>query len=212
MEVMGIYKRGSVPRESELPEDYVLKDCQQDQVMVRQRLRTRPLFDDDDDDEHHLIDADSDIDDDGDDGSEADDESDGGDQTSKGQGGSEQKRKKTKKSKKERLSRRFRRLLRSKADGTEYDVAMFQPEEGLVMKESDWPFFHADLSEHSDSSDDERVSSFGKIVNLHLCLLVLRCNAYQLAHHIVCQMSLNCGPNQTDIRREGHPVAVHRQL
>ena len=166
MEVMGIYKRGSVPRESELPEDYVLKDCQQDQVMVRQRLRTRPLFDDDDGDEHHLIDADSDIDDDGDDGSEADDESDGADQTSKGQGGSEQKRKKTKKSKKERLSRRFRRLLRTKADGTEYDVAMFQPEEGLVMKESDWPFFHADLSEHSDSSDDERVSSFGKIVNL----------------------------------------------
>ena len=65
-----------------------------------------------------------------------------------------------KKSKKERLSRRFRRLLRTKADGTEYDVAMFRPEEGLVMKESDWPFFHADLSEHSDSSDDERVSSF----------------------------------------------------
>ena len=167
MEVMGIYKRGSVPRESELPEDYVLKACQQDQVMVRQRLRTRPLFDDDDDDEHEhdVIDADSGssvIDDDGDDGSEADDESDGADQTSKGQqGGSEQRRKKTKKkSKKERLSRRFRRLLRTKADGTEYDVAMFRPEEGLVMKESDWPFFHADLSEHSDSSDDERVSSF----------------------------------------------------
>ena len=167
MEVMGIYKRGSVPRESDLPEDYVLKDCQQDQVMVRQRLRTRPLFDDDDDDEHEhdVIDADSGssvIDDDGDDGSEADDESDGADQTSKGQqGGSEQRRKKTKKkSKKERLSRRFRRLLRTKADGTEYDVAMFRPEEGLVMKESDWPFFHADLSEHSDSSDDERVSSF----------------------------------------------------
>ena len=165
MEVMGVYKRGSVPRESELPEDYVLKDCQQDQVMVRQRLRTRPLFDDDDDDDEHeqdVIDADSDssdIDDDGDDGSEADDESGGGDQTSKGQAGSE-KRKKKKKSKKGRLSRRIRRLLRTKADGTEYDVAMFQPEEGLAMKESDWPFFHADLSEHSDSSDDERVSSF----------------------------------------------------
>ena len=162
MEVMGIYKRGSVPRESELPEDYVLKDCQQDQVMVRQRLRTRPLFDDDDEHEQDVIDADSDssdIDDDGDDGSEADDESGGGDQTSKGQAGSE-KRKKKKKSKKGRLSRRIRRLLRTKADGTEYDVAMFQPEEGLVMKESDWPFFHADLSEHSDSSDDERVSSF----------------------------------------------------
>lgn len=165
MEVMGVYKRGSVPRESELPEDYVLKDCQQDQVMVRQRLRTRPLFDDNDDDEHEqdVIDADSDssdIDDDGDHGSEADDESDGGDQTSKGQAGSEKRKKKKKPKKGRRLSRRIRRLLRTKADGTEYDVAMFQPEEGLVMKESDWPFFHADLSEHSDSSDDERVSSF----------------------------------------------------
>ena len=165
MEVMGIYKRGSVPREAELPKDYVLKDCQQDQVMVRQRLQTRPLLDDAEE-EHNLIEEDdgdsdssdssSDSSDDSSDGSDADDES--GNKTKKQQ--KQKKKKMSKQSKKERTSKSLRRRLKSKAaDGTEYDVAMFKPEQGLVMRKSDWPFYHADLSEHSDSSDDERVSA-----------------------------------------------------
>ena len=60
--------------------------------------------------------------------------------------------------KKEKSLRRRRRLRTKAADGAEYDVAHFEPERGLVMRKSDWPFYHADLSEHSDSSDDERVS------------------------------------------------------
>ena len=163
MEVMGIYKRGSVPREAELPKDYVLKDCQQDQVMVRQRLKTRPLLDDAED-EHDLIeeeevsDSSSDSSDDSSDGSDADDESATKIANKKQQ--QKQKKKMSKQSKKERTTKSLRRRLKSKAaDGTEYDVAMFQPEQGLVMRKSDWPFYHADLSEHSDSSDDERVSA-----------------------------------------------------
>ena len=167
MEVMGIYKRGSVPRESELPKDYVLKDCQQDQVMVRQRLKTRPLLDDAEE-EHDLIeeeeaaddsdssDSSSDSSDDSSDGSDADDES----ATKNKQQQKQKKKKMSKQSKKERTTKSLRRRLKSKAaDGTEYDVAMFKPEQGLVMRKSDWPFYHADLSEHSDSSDDERVSA-----------------------------------------------------
>jgi len=168
MEVLGVYKRGSVPRESDLPKDYVLKDCAMDQVMVRQRLHTRPLLDDDDaDDDDDIVDtedmaaaADSDSDssdsDSSSDDSDADDESDGGGET-------KTKTKKKKKqmsqaSKRERTKKSLRRRLKAQAaDGTEYDVALFQPERGLVMMKRDWPFYHADLSEHSDSSDDERV-------------------------------------------------------
>ena len=174
MEVLGIYKRGAVPREAELPKDYVLKDCAQDQVMVRQRLRTRPLLDDAEE-EHGLVeeedetdsdsssDSSSDGSDDSGDGSDADDES-AAQTTNKKQQTQTQRQKKKKKmskqSKKERTAKSLRRRLKSKAaDGTEYDVAMFKPEQGLVMTKSDWPFYHADLSEHSDSSDDERVSS-----------------------------------------------------
>ena len=171
MEVMGIYKRGSVPREAELPKDYVLKDCQQDQVMVRQRLKTRPLLDDAED-EHDLIeeeevsDSSSDSSDDSSDGSDADDES-----ATKTKQQQKQKKKMSKQSKKERTTKSLRRRLKSKAaDGTEYDVAMFQPEQGLVMRKSDWPFYHADLSEHSDSSDDERVSA-GALCFVSLILL-----------------------------------------
>ena len=165
MEVMGIYKRGSVPRESELPKDYVLKDCQQDQVMVRQRLKTRPLLDDAEE-EHDLIEEEEAADDsdssdsssDSSDGSDADDES--ATKTANKKQQKQKKKKMSKQSKKERTTKSLRRRLKSKAaDGTEYDVAMFKPEQGLVMRKRDWPFYHADLSEHSDSSDDERVSA-----------------------------------------------------
>ena len=172
MEVLGIYKRGSVPREAELPPDYVLKDCQPDQVMVRRRLQTRPLLDDDQEEEEHEYieeedssdsESSSSSDSSDDDGSDADGES--ATQTNKEEQTQKPKKKKmdeqTKKERTAKSLRRRRRLKSRAADGTEYDVALFRPEEGLVMRKSDWPFYHADLSEHSDSSDDERVSGVG---------------------------------------------------
>ena len=183
MEVLGIYKRGSVPREAELPPDYVLKDCQPDQVMVRRRLQTRPLLDDDqeEEEEHEYIEEEdssdsessSSSDSSDDDGSDADDES--ATQTNKEEPASKPKKKKkmdeqTKKDRTAKSLRRRRRLKSRAADGTEYDVALFRPEEGLVMRKSDWPFYHADLSEHSDSSDDERVSA-GALCFVSLILL-----------------------------------------
>ena len=196
MEVMGIYKRGSVPREAELPKDYVLKDCQQDQVMVRQRLQTRPLLDDAED-EHDLVmeeevddsdssDSSSDSSDDSSDGSDADDES--GNKTKKQQ--KQKKKKMSKQSKKERTTKSLRRRLKSKAaDGTEYDVAMFKPEQGLVMRKSDWPFYHADLSEHSDSSDDERVSALisCSFVGAHMYHVSL---AYSVEFALFCSITI----------------------
>ena len=192
MEVMGIYKRGSVPREAELPKDYVLKDCQQDQVMVRQRLQTRPLLDDAED-EHDLIeeeevsDSSSDSSDDSSDGSDADDES--GNKTKKQQ--KQKKKKMSKQSKKERTSKSLRRRLKSKAaDGTEYDVAMFQPEQGLVMRKSDWPFYHADLSEHSDSSDDERVSALISCSFVGARMYYVSLATYSVEFALVCSITL----------------------
>ena len=167
MTVMGIYKRGEVPREDELPEDYALKDCAQDQIMVRQRLNTRPLLDDDSDDDSDEDEADSE------DGGDADDESDGGARSSAASssaGSRGRRRTKSRRSDKDRTKRSLLRRLSPKKyqDGKdgEYDVAMFKPEEGLVMDKGDWPFYHADLSEHSDSSDDERVSRILVLVDL----------------------------------------------
>mmetsp|Transcript_12992 Transcript_12992/g.28088 ORF Transcript_12992/g.28088 Transcript_12992/m.28088 type:complete len:503 (+) Transcript_12992:158-1666(+) len=150
MTVMGVYTRGDIPRQEELPEDYGLKDCAQDQIMVRERIKTRPLFED----------SDCDGDDDDTDG-DADDESDGGTRSSGSRRGSRGKVKKSKR--KERTKRSLLRRLslakkKREEENDEYDAAMFLPEKGLVMdSDLDWPFYHEDLSEHSDSTDDERV-------------------------------------------------------
>lgn len=43
MQVRGIYARGTVPREEELPEDYGLCHVSKDQVMCRRRMNTPPI-------------------------------------------------------------------------------------------------------------------------------------------------------------------------
>lgn len=155
MEVMGIYKRGREPREAELAEACTINDYAPDQIMVRKRLRTRPLMCDKVHITHSRSGNESD-------GNEADDESDDHKivqgHTAKHEENNARKTK-NKRSKSGRTKRSLRRRLKTKAsNGTEYDVTMFKPEEGLVMRKSDWPFYHADLSEHSDdSTDDERV-------------------------------------------------------
>jgi len=42
MTVVGIYTRGEIPREKELPEDYGLSHVKKDQVMVRRKMNTPP--------------------------------------------------------------------------------------------------------------------------------------------------------------------------
>ena len=108
MAVMGIYKKGKAPRAH--------KDLPPEQIMVRQRLHTRPL--------------------DGGSDAGADAESNGKIVSKNNDNGEEQ---------------------------DNYDVAMFQPIQGLVVHDDDdeaAPLYHRDIDRHSDSDNDEKRASF----------------------------------------------------
>lgn len=152
--VLGIYRRGSLPVEAiGVP----FKNLRPHQVMVRERIDTRPLLDCEDDD-------------DGCDG-DVDEEGEGGRRIRPGGTGVGKER--SSDAWLRRLRNRRRRSRQSddatpgddEAGTDRFERAVLRPGEGLVMdkaEENYRPFYHEDLSDH-DSSDSERVSASSRL-------------------------------------------------